>query len=374
MLLPTGGLHPYSFDDNAIEDIVLKLEYLVILTREYLQYDGELPREELEIGSVFRTFRNFTGRDGNYEDYLMSMTKNEPVWKIPKSPVNEDNPIITTGATLPSGDIITRLAIRLVNSEENNTYFEDNEIYFSEDSLKIDINNRYFWRDYFLSGGIYCFFQESGDDVYIGVRTQRIIYRKGFQEFLRVIVAMMEGEYFQATDGTPYDKGPVLKSLASLALDILIVGILIMPFAYYKFDLLREPLSKDQVYRAVNDFLESNDQNRRVKRISLYKSSIAGKLGYYFVELEPAGYIVTINDARFYIGEKTEESLRDGYYKPDIPLNFFEFMLTRRTGPSGIFRLRYIDVDLFPVDLRSIFHKIIFLKTPQQKFWQQYSS
>ena len=201
---PVGGRDPKNFDENVIEDIVLKLEYLVILTREYVNHGGNLPREELEISSAFQFFRTYLGKDNNFEDYIMSLTKEMQDCKIR----NSDNSTIEE-IQPRTDDVITRLAIRLVNSDSR-------EFFLSE--YLADIPRR----NFFLYGynprirDVYCFFQESGDAIYVGVSTQRIIIGAGSQEFLLVITAMLEGEYFQDFDGTPYAQGPVLIKKISL--------------------------------------------------------------------------------------------------------------------------------------------------------------
>ena len=194
----------------------------------------------------------------------------------------------------------------------------------------------------------------------------------------------------------------VLKSIAAVVLDLFVLLILMIPFIYNYITSvpdLREPLNKDQIYMAVNDHLASFNQDRRVKRISLRQGGLAGDLGYYFVELEPFGYLITINDARFFIGEHTSQyytfeknkifniflltmrlfigklpkiNYEPYYYEPDSPLNFFEFIASKNWRGCCVHALIPCYESSSILKVRSFLNMVINKKTPQQIFWQQY--
>jgi hypothetical protein len=191
--LGTGGrhsAHDYTYDGRILEEAVLKLEYLTILTERYVKKGGDLPRGEVEINSAFHTFRESAAASEDFADYIRSLVEGAPQFKLQTGHFYKEPDAVPNGAPLPE-NIFSRLAMRMLDADE------ENNLHFSPYPKPADPT-------------IYSFFKRQGDAIYVGIRAQKISKRKGFQEFLRVIVSMMEGEYFQDFDETPYDSGPVL--------------------------------------------------------------------------------------------------------------------------------------------------------------------
>jgi hypothetical protein len=119
---------------------------------------------------------------------------------------------------------------------------------------------------------------------------------------------------------------------------------------------LREPLSKEKVFWAIR----MNVTEKTIKRISLMQNWRSGDIGYYFVEFEPEGYRVVINDARFSIFDEAiggRKTLDMGSH-----LTLLGHIFEYQTAP-----LRYRNT--MWLKMRSLFNLIFNIKTKEQTFW-----
>jgi hypothetical protein len=138
---------------------------------------------------------------------------------------------------------------------------------------------------------------------------------------------------------------------------VFLISLIFVAIAY-RTD-LREPLSKEKVFWAIR----MNVTEKTIKRISLMQDWRAGDIGYYFVEFEPEGYRVVINDARFSLfdgaigGRKTVDMGR--------PLILVGHIFEYQTAP-----LRYRST--MRLKMRSLFNLIFNIKTKEQTFWDCY--
>jgi hypothetical protein len=148
------------------------------------------------------------------------------------------------------------------------------------------------------------------------------------------------------------------------------IALLLFLFCAIKYMDFREPLAKDQVRRAVSDYVKPD--GREIRRISFYKDEDAGDLGYYFVELKPAGYIIVIDDARFFISEDTPIDFPQTFYDSESRLMFFEFIITRTSLRGDPFRPNYRST--LTMKFESLVNKMLFRKTPQEIFWESYAA
>jgi hypothetical protein len=119
---------------------------------------------------------------------------------------------------------------------------------------------------------------------------------------------------------------------------------------------LREPLNKEKVFLAI----QRGITEKTIKRITLVKGGIAGDIGYYFIEFEPEGYRVVINDARFSLYDKT---LR---YRKTVNMGS-PITLLGHVYEHQIYPLSYQSTSLLKI--RSLFNLIFCIKTKEQLFW-----
>ena len=159
------------------------------------------------------------------------------------------------------------------------------------------------------------------------------------------------------------------KKIFRIILNIALYVVIILFCAGRMID-LREPLTKEQVRKAASEYFQ---ETHTVKKISLYMGKPAGKLGYFFVELNPTGYIVIVNDARFPIDHafslKQTEYFKY-FHDLESDRNFVEFMLDRPRGPSRILDPKFnssVKLDFF-----SLIYRILGIKTRSEIFWGKY--
>jgi hypothetical protein len=117
-----------------------------------------------------------------------------------------------------------------------------------------------------------------------------------------------------------------------------------------------EPLSKKQVELAVLE-----NFGKSIRRISFLKGGGAGDIGYFFVELEPNGYVVVNGDARLlpFIESNYKEKL-----------NFSDYFL-RRTSKYPFSQMSVQTT--FPLQWESFKNCIFRRKNIHQIFWGKYA-
>ncbi|MDR1916243.1 MAG: hypothetical protein LBQ58_06700 [Synergistaceae bacterium] len=161
-------------------------------------------------------------------------------------------------------------------------------------------------------------------------------------------------------------------SLFNLLIDITII-ILIYIFCaifYYSNAIdLREPLEKEQVLKAVVEYISPE---RSIKSITLYTRNSMKYLDYYFIAFEPRGYVVVVNDARFFEIPSSNDAY-DRTHSMFDDVTFFEYIETylckyngRQFGP--IFR------DTALLRFKSFVNNTLKIKTNAQLCWEHYSS
>jgi hypothetical protein len=158
----------------------------------------------------------------------------------------------------------------------------------------------------------------------------------------------------------------VMRKIGGIVLDIpnniLLVTVFIILFAMLTvgtamhFMDFSEPITKKQVELAVLDNFG------RPRRISFLKGGGAGDIGYFFVELEPSGYVIVNGDSR--LPPFIESSYKER-------LNFSEYFLQKTT------RYPFLQLSVKTSNsLRweSLKNYILRRKNEHQIFWGKYSS
>jgi hypothetical protein len=190
LFLPSPGPPLYSFKDEEIQSIVVKLEYLKDKIPDYVKHGGIIPSTRTSIDVVFQNFRENGSIGGDFSDYVyrnMVKQANRPYLYLPEQ--------------ASSDDVMDKLRQHLINSTKvqgiKSTPLTEKE--FLEQFEDIE----------------YCVFGKnkadlSDDSIYIGVYSAIIVKTQGYQEYLRAIAATREGHYFQDFEATPYESGTFL--------------------------------------------------------------------------------------------------------------------------------------------------------------------
>jgi hypothetical protein len=121
---------------------------------------------------------------------------------------------------------------------------------------------------------------------------------------------------------------------------------------------LREPLDKEKVRLAI----QKEFPEKTIKRISLMQGGRVGDIGYYFVEFEPKGYRVVINDARFSLFDKTIKGNRYQEKGWNSNLTLVGHIWQYRTSP-----VRYRST--LRLKMKSLLDLIFNVKNKNQLFW-----
>jgi hypothetical protein len=142
--------------------------------------------------------------------------------------------------------------------------------------------------------------------------------------------------------------------LPKLSIIFVLLSIFTVVAHYSDF---REPLNKEKVILAIRREITQ----KTIRRISLLQGGRAGDIGYYFVEFEPEGYRVVINDSRFSL---YDESIVRFKKRMDMesPLTLIGHIYQYRTAP-----LRYKST--LGLKVRSLFNMIFSIRTREQRFW-----
>ena len=181
----------YEYSARVVESVVLKNEYLVHLSRLYVEKGGQLPAKEKRVLEVFKEFREYCEIEEDYLDYLrwiaINVPKQEPLYSV-----MADFVYLGSGGLEVIRTDKADIGIAGLNKKTENSFF-------SEDAR--------FWE--------YCFFErrktaEGIDILYIGYRCNKFLLKTGNQAFFQVIIAAMDNEYFQNLKESPYKKGPII--------------------------------------------------------------------------------------------------------------------------------------------------------------------
>jgi hypothetical protein len=159
----------------------------------------------------------------------------------------------------------------------------------------------------------------------------------------------------------------VMRKIGDIVLEIpnkiLLVVFFIIAFATLAIGMtmryadFSEPLTKKQVELAVLD-----NFGRSIKRISFLKGGGAGDIGYFFVELEPSGYVIVNGDSR--LPPFIESSYKE-------KLNFSDYFLQRTIR----YPTRQLSVETgYSLQWESLKSRILRRKNERQIFWEKYAS
>ena len=159
---------------------------------------------------------------------------------------------------------------------------------------------------------------------------------------------------------------PKTKIIFTYSLNIFIYLVII----FFVKD-FREPLTEGQVKQAVEEYYFDT---HTVRRISLYQGKPAGQLGYFFVELNPKGYIIIVNDARFPLDHvfSLKQSKNFRYYDLESENNFVQFMVDRPQRPPQKLLWPRFNSSI-KLDIISLINKIFRVKTHTEIFWEKFN-